>query len=129
MKRMTEKQFMEKYIWGLKNFVSHRQLKIYTNEISYRPEHKITEFLLPYTYPCTLIYNKSKDKTLLFLRCSGLVNLTCFGPNDTYEGVVLTFKGNCTDDILDNLLKSDKFTNLLKEEYFKYKNYIEKETA
>ena len=123
MKRMTKKQFMEQYVRGIRNFMSHGQLKMYSNEISFCPEHNLFEFLLPYKFPCYAIYNKRKDATLLFFCCTGIINLDFC--NDGKEGIVMAFHGKYDlDDLVNDLSKSKKFLNLLKEEYFKYKESI-----
>ncbi len=132
MKRMTKKQFMEQYVWGVKNFMSHQQTKIYTNEIEFCPEHQLFEFKLPYKYPCIMLYNKSQDATILFFYCSGIINLDFC--SDDKEGIAIALHGNHKDTILEELLKSKKFEDLLKEEYYKYEASIaasveNKETA
>ena len=125
MKRMTKKEFLEGYMYGLKNFIMHGQTKYYKNEIEFRPAHSLFDFKMSYKFPCIFFYNKKKDATYLFFYCCGIINIEWC--SDDYEGIMMKFKGDRTESILEDLLKSKKFENLIAEEYDKYdKEFREK---
>lgn len=128
MKTMTKKEFMQQYIYGFKNFMSHRQIKYSTSEIEYCPAHTIMDLKFNYKFPCIMLYNKSKDVTYLFIQCTGLINLDFC--NDNKEGDLFIFKGDRRNDLVeDHLLKSKKFLNYLNSKYDQYEREIREEIS
>ena len=119
MKRITRKEFMQRYVYGFKNYLSNKG-RYLTNEIAYCPEHKLLEFKLPYKFPCICVYDRKKDVTILFFYCAGIVNLELCA--DEKEGIMLRFKGNQIDNLTEKLSNSSKFLSLLNDEYTKYEN-------
>ena len=123
MKKMLKKEFMEKYVTGIKNYRRNKTAKYYINEISFCPAHEFHNFLLSYKFPCVLIHNHTANATILFIQCVGLFNIDY--SNDNKEGYAMAFHGIIdADDLLNDLLKKKGFKEFLNKEYFKYQSMI-----
>ena len=115
---MTCEEFKKKHIYGLKNLKNTTG----ASEIEYRPAHSLADFKFSKKFPVIKVYNKKEDCTHLFIYCAGIIDL--FPYSNSQEGYAMKFKGY-RKDIVNDLLKTNSFTNFLLTEYNKHEEKME----